>query len=291
MTASGRQVGVARPRSGRRRQHASGFEGRLRHFLRTPKGLLLAVLTMLLAIAGRVEGLRSLMAVLAACGTAAGLDVLVVRWCRRRWIVPDGALLTGLLVAAVLTSREAWWVFAGAAAIAIVSKHALRVAATNVLNPAAVGLVAASHVLNAVPSWWGALASIHPASAWPLLVGTGGITVRRVRRWPLAVAFLAVYFALFAVATFVVDPAEVAEAFVPPDLYAAVFFACFMLTDPPTSPAREPAQIVHGALVACASVGIFLAAGAADYLVIGVLVGNLVEAFRRWRVRRPLRGR
>ena len=128
---------------------------------------------------------------------------------------------------------------------------------------------------------YGATLLSHSAAGW-LVVG-------RVRKWPIVLAFLASYFALFAAATFVVGPPEVAEIFVGADLLAVVYFASFILTDPPTSPARAPAQVASGAVVAGASVAVFLWTGAAHFLLSGVLVGNLAEAIRRvWvsRIRR-----
>jgi Na+-translocating ferredoxin:NAD+ oxidoreductase RnfD subunit len=197
--------------------------------------------------------------------------------------------LTGLLVALVLGAREPWFVFATAALIAIASKYLFRTRAANVFNPAAVGLVAAFYLFDTAQNWWGALPSIVPGASWPLLLGSGIYVTHRVNKIPLVVAFMATYFTLFAAATFAIDPGEVAEVFVAPDLLATVFFACFMLTDPPTSPTRVRSQIACGALAASASVAVYIGLGAAHYLLSGVLVGNLFEALRRQRVSRPAR--
>ena len=66
-----------------------------------------------------------------------------------------------------------------------------------------------------------------------------------------------------------------------PDLHAVLFFAFFILTDPPTSPARYPDQLVCGIIVAVASYAFFEIVGAVYYLLAGVLLGNLWEARRR----------
>lgn len=88
-------------------------------------------------------------------------------------------------------------------------------------------------------------------------------------------------FTLCTVAAFLVDPADLAEVFIAPDLLTIVYFACFMLTDPPTSPGRGRPQLLAGALVALVSVVVFLRMAAADYLLAGVLAGNVFEALRR----------
>lgn len=251
-------------------------------FLQTPKGLLLLVLLVLAAVEGRVEGVRPAgTMVLSAVLAAVALDVPLTRWRRGRVLFPSGAAITGLLVAGVLSLREPWYVGAVAAAVAILSKHLLRVRSVNVFNPAAVGLVAVFYGFESGQNWWAALPLIVPAAAWPLLLGPGIFVAARVNRLPLATAFLAVYFAVFSAATFVVSPSEVAEVFVPPDLLAVLFFGAFMITDPPTSPTPVLPQIAFGAVVACASAAIFLGVGAAHYLLSGLLVGNLFEAIRR----------
>ena len=262
--------------SDRRRRHP------LRAFVRTPKGSLLLLLSVLLAVTGRVEGYGLVLpGVLTATAVAAAFDLVLVRWRRGRWALPDGAMLTGVLVGAVLSSYEPLAVPAIAAATAIASKYLLRVRAIHVFNPAAVGLVLVFHLFDTAQNWWGALQAIVPGAAWPLLLATGVFIVVRVNRVPLVLSFLAVYFALFAAATFVVDPAEVSEVFVAPDLLAVAFCALFMLTDPPTSPSRHVPQLACGALVATLSVVAFIVGGVADYLLLGLLGGNVFEAARR----------
>lgn len=265
---------------------------RVQRFFRTPKGQLIAILGGLLVIAGRVEGFAHVgPGLVGAIVTALVLDVPLLRWRRGRWAFPDGALLSALLIGAVLGPRNHWMIAAGASAVAILSKHVLRNRSANVFNPAALGLVVVALVSDSSLSWWGAVLRIVPFAAWPLLAGSAVWVAARVHRLPLVVSFLASYFVLFAAATFFVEPREVAEIFVAPDLLAMVFFAGFMLTDPPTSPPRAEMQVVIGSVVAIASATVFLTTGAAHFLLSGVLCGNLVEGVRRAAdARRRLRG-
>jgi len=254
----------------------------VRRYLRTPKGLLAAVLLTLTAVSARVEGVRFVApGLLAAVAAAVLLDAVVVRWRRGRWGNPDGAVLTGLLVGGILSSFEPWYVAAAAAVVGIATKHLVRFGRTNVFNPAALGLVAVFHLLDTAQNWWGAMPAIVSWAAWPLLLASGILVAHRVNRLPLLLAFTATFFGLCSAATFLVDPADLAELFVAPDLLALVYFACFMLTDPPTSPTRVRPQMVCGALVAVVSVVVFVRMGAADYLLVGVLAGNVFEAVRR----------
>ena len=60
-----------------------------------------------------------------------------------------------------------------------------------------------------------------------------------------------------------------------------MFFAFFMLNDPPTSPVRYPDQIVCGLIVAVASFAVYMTLGAVYFLLAGLLVGNAWETGRR----------
>ena len=109
----------------------------------------------------------------------------------------------------------------------------------------------------------------------------GIFIVDRVNKMPLVLTFLGVYFLLFTVTAFVRDPRWVSEIFRAPDLEAVLFFAFIILTDPPTSPAKYPDQLICGTIVAVVSYVVFEWVGAVYYLLAGVLAGNVWEAWRR----------
>ncbi len=251
-------------------------------FFQTPKGLLTIVLVVLVALAAPHEGIRLTASGLAAAVLVAAIvDWPILRKIHGNWEYPSGAVLTGLIVAMILTPHQRWYAAACSSAIAILSKYAARTRAANIFNPAALGLVATFYVFNTGQSWWGALPEISPF-ALILLVATGVFITDRVNKFPLVLVFLGTYFGLFTLTTFLSNPQRLSEIFRAPDLHAVLFFAFFILTDPPTSPVRYPDQIVCGVLVALASFAIFQWVGAAYYLLVGVLVGNVWEAWHRW---------
>ncbi len=232
--------------------------------------------------AGRVAWLIG-----AAVAPAALIDLLILRVIRHRvagskWEFPSGAVLTGLFVAMVLSSREPRYVAAATSTLAVLSKYVMRTRAGNIFNPAALAIVAAYYLFDSAQSWWGALPDLHPA-ALVLLIAAGVFITDRVNRMPLALAFLTAYFVLFTAAAYFGEPRRVAEIFRAPDLHAALFFAFFFLTDPPTSPVPYSGQVVCGVLVALASFVVFEQTGAVHYLMAGVLIGNVYEAWRRGR--------
>jgi enediyne biosynthesis protein E5 len=257
-------------------------------FLRTPKGQVLLVFFILLAIAAPAEGGWALLPhVLSAVVAACAVDVLYTYWETRRWIAPTGALLSGLIVAMILGAQEPWLVTAWVAGFAVVSKHVFRTGREHLFNPAALALLASGVIFGSGQSWWGALGDL----PWPwiaVLLVTGVFIVDRLNKFGLVLTFLGVYFASFALVS-VVNSAAVAEMFRSPFIQSALFLAFFMLTDPPTSPNRLQDQVWYGLIaggVACVSQ--LLGAGQV-FLLLGVLAANVWLAVRRWWLRRPAR--
>ena len=207
--------------------------------------------------------------------TAAIIDLAILRYRRGVWEYPSGAVLTGMIVAMVLSPHEPWRVAAIASAIGVVSKYLFRTRHANVFNPAALGLVLVSQLFGAGQSWWGALPDAPPLT-WIVLAATGIFIADRVNKIPMVLAFAGAYYGAFTVTAFAGNPRLVAEVYRTPDVQALLYFVFFILTDPPTSPVKYPAQIICGAAVALASYAFFEAAGGADYLLVGVLAGNVI---------------
>ncbi|MEO5818814.1 MAG: RnfABCDGE type electron transport complex subunit D [Gemmatimonadaceae bacterium] len=250
-------------------------------FFRTPKGLLILVLGVLVAAAAAGTGIALVTpGVVAAIATAMLIDAPLIRWRRRRWHLPDGALLSGLIVAMILSPHQPWYVAAVTSAVAVLSKYPLRVRTANIFNPAAFALVATFYVFHTGQSWWGALPELSPF-ALALLIATGAFITHRVNKVPVVLAFLGSYYTLVTLTAFVGDPAHVAELYRAPDLHAALFFAFFMVTDPPTSPPRHGDQWLYGAIVGVTSYAMYALVGAVYFLLAGLLVANVWEAWRR----------
>jgi len=244
-------------------------------FFKTPKGLLTVILCLLMAIAIPIEGLAQTWVVLTSeIGVAAFVDAMILRYRRGACEYPSGAVLTGAIIAMVLSPHEPWYVAATAAAVGVISKYVFRFRTANIFNPAALALVIVSYAFGAGESWWGALPDAPPI-AIAALGATGIFIADRVNKIPLVLAFSLVYFGAFTATAFAADPRQVAEVYRTPDIQALLYFAFFILTDPPTSPVRHRAQIICGSLVAITSYVFFVLVGSADFLMVGVLAGNM----------------
>ena len=255
----------------------------LKRFFRAPKGMLILLLAILAITAAFGSGFALVApVVLGSVLGAVIVDAPILRYREGEWTVPDGAILTGLIVAMVLSPMEPWYVAAITSAIAVLSKYLLRVGRANVFNPAALALVATFYWFNTGQSWWGVLPEITPL-ALVILFATGIFITDRVNKIPLVLSFLGAYYLLVTITAFAGQPAKVAELYRTPDLHAALFFAFFMVTDPPTSPPKQRDQVVNGVITAVVSYAVFELIGAAYFLLAGLLAANVWEAWRRWR--------
>ena len=254
---------------------------KIKNFFKTPKGLVTIILVILIAMAAPGQGFRMVATGLASAAIAAGLaDLMILRARKKIWEFPSGAVLTAMIVAMVLRAQEPWYVVTITSVVAVLSKYLFRTRSANVFNPAALAIIASFYVFHTGQSWLGALTDVVPV-AKVVLLAAGVFIADRVNKLPLVLTFLGAYFLLFTVTAFVSNPLTVAEIFRTPDAEAALYFAFIILTDPPTSPAKYPDQIVCGLIVAVVSFAFFEWAGVVYYLLAGVLAGNIWEAWRR----------
>lgn len=259
-------------------------------YLRTPKGLLIMVLLALAAIAYPLDGQAALLRLALSAGAAVALD-LALMYRRRKLELPDSALLTGLIVSMVMSQTAPWFAPVLASALAIASKHLFRAKSGHIFNPAAAGLLVTAVLLSSEQSWWGGLGDL-PSGFIVLVIAAGLLVADRVNKLPSVLTFTGVYFGLLTAASIFGTPLAVADTFREPMTGAAVYFAFFMLTDPPTTPARASDQVWFAIAVAVVSlICLALTSSAVYYLLIGLLAGNALEASRRWYVARSKKAR
>ena len=257
------------------------YVSRLRQFLRTPKGALLMIFVGLFALGASSVGWSVAAPHLFAAVLGAVLaEFAVHRLNRSRWSFPSSAMLSGMIVGFVLGPETPHLIAAAVGILATLSKHIVATRRWHVFNPAGLALLLAAVLFGAGQSWWGAL----PDFSWPfvvVLLASGAFIVDRINKFPLVLTFLGALFGLLGVVSRV-DPVMAAELLRAPFLQASLFCALFMLTDPPTAPSRYTDQVVVGALAACASVAAEWLGAGQTYLLVGLLLGNVVLAARRW---------
>ena len=264
--------------------------------VRDPR-LHLAAVIVSLQVLGQVafDFRLSIAQILISVVTCAVLEVAIVLKRQRALVWPASALLTGNGVAFILRvpgtehgdwwSTNGWWIFAGTAAVSLLSKYVIRIRGAHVFNPSNFGLVLCFLVLgpelaDPLDFWWGPLS---PALvlALAIIIAGGFAILSRLHLLALALSFWTVFVGAMAVvaatghamtARWHPGPVEGLHfltilAFSPEILV----FVFFMLTDPRTVPAGQRERITFGGSVALVAALLVAAAPTEFWAKVGVL--------------------
>jgi Na+-translocating ferredoxin:NAD+ oxidoreductase RnfD subunit len=205
--------------------------------------------------------------------TCAVLEVAIAFRRQRVLMWPASALLTGNGVAFVLRvpgtehgdwwSMNGWWIFAGTAALALLSKYVIVFRGRHVFNPSNFGLVLCFVLLgperaDPLPFWWGPM-SVWLGLALALIVGGGLVILHRLRLVAIAAGFWITFAAGIAVLAATGHEMRAAWHLGPIsglDLWwvlvtspEILVFLFFMITDPRTIPPSEPGRRVYAVAV------------------------------------------
>lgn len=252
---------------------------RLARYIKTPKGSVLGLL-IVLALTSIIfkHDTKSLDLSIVGAATGFVLDLVVGMFYKKKRVISDGGIITGLIIGMVLGSFSPLYMAAVATAIAIVSKHILKTKRKPIFNPAAVGLLVVYYVFGSEESWWGGM-TLLPYAYLILLAALGLYISYRVKKLPQVLSYMVTYFVICAVfLLFHGTHMYASYGFQNPLLNTALFLAFFMLTDPPTSPGKSRHQIWFGALAAVVSTLMYLInPGELAFPFIGLLSANLVK--------------
>jgi Na+-translocating ferredoxin:NAD+ oxidoreductase RnfD subunit len=215
--------------------------------------------------------------ILSAILTCAILEIALTFRAQKAFVWPASAMLTGSGVALILRvpgtpahdhwSTYKWYVFAGVAALSLLTKYVIRYRGAHVFNPSNIGLVVAFVVLGSARAepldfWWA------PLERWMILayavILVGGLLITaRLQLLAAAVAFWTALAAGTGVLAASGHCMTARWAFAPvcgfeywrvivtsPEV---LIFLFFMITDPKTVPAGRVGRVVFGLLVAVTS--------------------------------------
>lgn len=142
------------------------------------------------------------------------------------------------------TTLNSFLILAAAAFIAMASKYVFAIGKKHIFNPAAIAAVILGLLGNGSVIWW--VGSLVMA---PIVLILGLLLVRKIKRFPLflsfvAVSLIAMQYSFHSVGT----PVEILKlAFTS---FPLIFFASVMLTEPLTAPATKRLQVAYGVIVA-----------------------------------------
>ncbi|MGG5252784.1 RnfABCDGE type electron transport complex subunit D [Neobacillus sp. SM06] len=252
----------------------------VKKWLKTPKGYVTLALISYLIIASigskTILGIENTMVAVLVSFAA---DYLCCTFMKRK-SSKDSTVITSLIISLILSFTTSWLVVAGTAIVAILSKHFIVYKKKPVFNPAAFGLLFSLFFISQTgQSWWGAFGDLPAWMIVFLLIG-GYLITNRITKFPQVFSFLLTYMVLLFVMG-LYNMGNAADAFRPPFINATLFFGFFMLTDPPTSPAKSKSQIVFGMLTAAAGVLVYGMFGGLAYLYIGLVLGNLYQHLQK----------
>lgn len=215
--------------------------------------------------------------ILAAILTCAIIELALTFRHSRSFVWPASAMLTGSGVALILRvvgtppddpwNTSAWYVFAGVAALSLLTKYVIRYRGSHVFNPSNIGLVIAFVVLGSsrvepLDFWWAPL-DVWMVAAYVLIVGGGLLITRRLHLLALGATFwatLAVGIGILAASGHCMTANWAFAPVCGPDFWRVIvtspevlIFLFFMITDPKTVPAGRVGRVAFGLLVAVVS--------------------------------------
>ncbi len=255
---------------------------RLARYIKTPKGSVLGLLIVLALTSIIVKhDVKSMDLAIVGAATGFVLDLVVGMFYKKKRFVSDGGIITGLIIGMIVGSFSPLYMVVVATAIAIASKHILKVKRKPIFNPAAVGLLVVYYVFGTEESWWGGL-TLLPYAYLVLLVAVGLYISYRVKKLSQVVSYMVSYLVICAVFLLFHGTHMYASfGFQNPLINTALFLAFFMLTDPPTSPGKPRHQIWFGAMAALISAGMYLInPGELAFPFIGLLSANIVKVLQ-----------
>ena len=273
------------------RREVSARRSAVRRFFGTPKGLLIIVLLILAALAAASEGVRlAAPGLLSAVAAAVLIDAPILRAQIRRVGAPE--------------RRDPDRTARGHGpqpARAVVCRPPARRPSPSSANTSSGRDRPTCSIRRRWP-WWSPSTSSIPARAGgarcprssplalPVLLVSGIFIANRVNKLPMVLAFLGGYFLLFTATSFVGAPGRRRRDLPHPGRAGGAVLRV-LHPDRSADVAGEVSAIrcVCGAIVAAVSFAVFEWVGAAYYLLAGVLVGNVWEAWSRWRLARRRR--
>ncbi|UPM56346.1 RnfABCDGE type electron transport complex subunit D [Gottfriedia acidiceleris] len=251
----------------------------IKQWIKSPKGYVILSLMILLLIATiDYQTSRGAINCMIAVFVGTITDILCALILKRKNIKPYGAVITGIIVAMILSTTTAWYVIVITTFVSILSKYLIVFKRKQIFNPAVFGLLMSIILFHTEQSWWGAFGDLQ---GWTIifLLMIGYIVVSRVNKFPMVFSFLGTYFMLLILTQFF-HIGDASDAFRSPFINASLFFAFFMLTDPPTSPAKDKQQVIFGFICALVGVTIYSLFGGLTYLFTGLMAGNLFNLLK-----------
>ena len=216
----------------------------------------------------QLDSIEAVLPTIAAVLIAGGLDTAIKSHKKGTFYLSKSGIISGLFIGMLMTPNVPAVVIT--AAIAILSKHIIKIKNRHIFNPANFGLMIAG-LIGFSSSWWGSYTLV------PVVI-FGAFILYRIPKLKTVISFLIAY--AFSTALLFGS----IQSFVPLIVNSTIlFFAFFMLTEHKTSSFTTKGQIVYGVSTGVLSALLILASQltgityfSAYYLNIALAFGNIV---------------
>jgi Na+-translocating ferredoxin:NAD+ oxidoreductase RnfD subunit len=209
----------------------------------------------------------TLLQILIAISVTSIIDISINYIKHKKIIFPSSALITGIIIALVLSPGIRWFIPLIASFIAILQKHIIRYKGRHIFNPANFGLLTVLFIPTVYVGWWG-------QSYWPLLVLVGIFICFRMKRIEIPFIFIGCFVLLFGLHNILLG-----QPFLDSFLLINIFFVFVMLIEPKTSPIARKGRIIYAVLTALFSFAFFDIIPQFDFSILSLAIVNISVPF------------
>ncbi len=235
--------------------------------IKTYMGLILLVLTIIGIVNNGIA--NTLPQVLIALVTTIFLDLIINYFKKKTFILPDSATISALFIATALSMNQPWYIPLIASAIAIISKHLIKIKNKHIFNPAAFGLLSVILIFNSQMQWW-------LTQPFWLVIIFGLFITYKLKRFHLILSYLITSLVLAISYTLITHNSISLSSLL---FNVNIFFMFFMLIEPLTSPITKKARIIYGILTAIFSFIVLLLIPQYEPSITALILADLFVPF------------
>ncbi len=210
----------------------------------TFKTYMFSVLLILTTVGVITNGIsRTIPQIIIALITTITLDLIINYKIEKTFVLPDSATISALFIAAALSVNQIWYIPIIAGAVAIISKHVIKIKGRHIFNPAVFGLFSVILLFNTQIEWWASQIT------W-LVIILGLFISYKVKRFHITIP----YFLASVIISLIYNSITKHQLSLGILLFSAnLFFMFFMLVEPMTAPSNIKGGIIYGIIAAIVS--------------------------------------
>lgn len=174
-------------------------------------------------------------AALIAIFTAVILDSAILSFKNKKFSISESAVISGLIIAFVLDSENAKWIFIVAPVFSILSKQLLRFHNKHFFNPAALGIFAVMILFKAQIQWLG-------NNLWYIFIPFGIYFIWMYRKFEIVLGYLLGIILTLGIYIGLIQKGNLLDIV----NYLSYFFIFVMLIEPKTTPINTYGKYLFG---------------------------------------------